>query len=95
MMGEKRFTIVGEEYVGYTQGNAYIITNCECKFSLWESKEDAQKVCNYLNEQQTTISRLEDENERLRKQLNEMFDLFNASGLDYHISDELEEVLNE
>lgn len=49
---KQQFTIVGEEYVGYTQGNAYIISNGECKFSLWESKEDAQKVCDYLNEQQ-------------------------------------------
>ena len=51
----KQFTIVGEEYVGYMQGNAYIISNGECKFSLWESKEDAQKVCDCLNEQQATI----------------------------------------
>ena len=58
-MSEKRFTIVGEEYVGYTQGNAYIISNGECKFSLWESKEDAQKVCDYLNEQQEKINELE------------------------------------
>ena len=65
-MSEKRFTIVGEEYVGYTQGNAYIITNGECKFSLWESKEDAQKVCNYLNEQQAIIKRLERENRELK-----------------------------
>ena len=50
MMSEQ-FTIVGEEYVGYMQGNAYIISDGECKFSLWERKEDAQKVCDYLNEQ--------------------------------------------
>ena len=61
-MSDKRFTIVGEEYVGYMQGNAYIISNGECKFSLWERKEDAQKVCGYLNE-------LSEENEQLRKQL--------------------------
>ena len=58
-MSEKRFTIVGEEYVGYMQGNAYIISNGECKFSLWERKEDAQKVCDYLNEQQDTIKKQE------------------------------------
>ena len=56
---KQQFTIVGEEYVGYTQGNAYIISNGECKFSLWESKEDAQKVCDYLNEQQATIEQQE------------------------------------
>ena len=49
-MIEKQFTIVGEEYVGYTQGNAYIISNGECKFSVWENKEDTQKVCDFLNE---------------------------------------------
>ena len=70
-MSEKRFTIVGEEYVGYTQGNAYIISNGECKFSLWESKEDAQKICDYLNEQQATISALKEENEQLRQELKE------------------------
>ena len=58
----KQFTIVGEEYVGYMQGNAYIISNGECKFSLWERKEDAQKVCGYLNE-------LSEENEQLRQKL--------------------------
>ena len=58
----EQFTIVGEEYVGYMQGNAYIISNGECTFSLWERKEDAQKVCNYLNE-------LAEENEQLRQKL--------------------------
>lgn len=61
-MSEKQFTIVGEEYVGYMQGNAYIISNRECKFSLWERKEDAQKVCDYLNE-------LAEENEQLKQKL--------------------------
>ena len=66
----EQFTIVGEEYVGYMQGNAYIIGNGECEFSLWERKEDAQKVCDYLNEQQNTISRLKKENEQLRQFIN-------------------------
>lgn len=57
----KEFSIIGEEYVGY-QGNAYIISNCKCKFSLWERKEDAQKVCNYLN-------KLIEENKQLRNEL--------------------------
>ena len=59
MMSEEKFVIVGEEYVGYMQGNAYIISNSECKFSLWERKEDAQKVCDYLNKQQVTIEQQE------------------------------------
>ena len=59
-MMSKQFTIVGEEYVGYMQGNAYIISNGECKFSLWERKEDAQKVCDYLNEKQAAIEHLKE-----------------------------------
>ena len=62
----EQFTIVGEEYVGYMQGNAYIISDGKCKFSLWERKEDAQKVCDYLNEQQTTITVLKEENKKLK-----------------------------
>lgn len=61
-MSEEKFVIVGEEYVGYIQGNAYIVSNGKCKFSLWESKEDAKKVCNYLN-------KLIEENKELRKEL--------------------------
>lgn len=59
----KEFSIIVEEYVGYMQGNAYIVSNGKCKFSLWESKEDTQKVCNYLN-------KLIEENKQLRKELN-------------------------
>ena len=50
MMGERQFIIIGQEYVGYT--NAYIISNGLCKLSVWESEDDAQKVCDYLNKQQ-------------------------------------------
>ena len=62
IMIEKQFIVIGEEYVGYMQGNAYIISNGECKFSLWESKEDVKKVCNYLN-------KLVEENKKLQTQL--------------------------
>lgn len=41
------------------------------------------------------IERLGEENDILKEQVNEMIDIFNDSGLDYHISDELEEILNE
>ena len=37
------------------------------------------------------VKHLKEENEMLKKQLNEMIELFNESGLDYHISDELED----
>ena len=39
------------------------------------------------------VKHLKEENEMLKKQLNEMIALFNESGLDYHISDELEDCL--
>ncbi len=78
-MSKQQFIIAGEEYVGYTQGNAYIISNGECQFSIWESKEDAQKVCDYLNEQlrrlfkemkqPITINLTEEDEKELRKLL--------------------------
>jgi len=39
--------------------------------------------------------RLEKENKELKEQVDEMINIFNDSGLDYHISDELEEILND
>ena len=95
-MSEEKFVIIGEEYVGYRQGNAYIISNGECKFSLWERKEDAQKVCNYLNEQQVTIKQLESdkaiaedyanifekENVKLRKECKEKLDTFDKAEIE-------------
>ena len=39
--------------------------------------------------------KLKKENKELKKQVDEMINIFNDSGLDYHISDELEEILND
>lgn len=41
------------------------------------------------------LNQLSEENEMLKEQLNEMIVLFDESGLDYFISDELEKILNE
>ena len=41
------------------------------------------------------LIKLEKENKELKKQVDEMINIFNDSGLDYHISDELEEILND
>ena len=41
------------------------------------------------------IDDLRKENKELKKQVDEMINIFNDSGLDYHISDELEEILND
>ena len=51
-MSEKRFDIVGKEFVGYTQGDAYIIRDnsivCEPhrwrQWSVWEDKEDVEDL---------------------------------------------------
>ena len=77
----EQFTIVGEEYVGYMQGNAYIISDGKCKFSLWERKEDTQKVCDYLNKQQATINELKKEIKRLKCMNNQL-----ERRLDYSIA---------
>lgn len=73
-MSEKRFAIIGKEYLGYTEGYAYIIRDnsivCEPnrwrQWSVWEAKEDVEDLCDLLNEQSSKINELEKENEDLR-----------------------------
>lgn len=60
MSTEKRWEIIGEEYISYSGGYAIIISNGDCKFNVWERRKDAQIICNKLNE-------LHDENESLNK----------------------------
>ena len=70
MSEEKRFDIVGKEFVGYTEGYAYIIRDnsivCEPhrwrQWSVWEDKEDVEELCDLLNE-------LNDENIILKSEL--------------------------
>ena len=70
MSEEKRFDIVGKEFVGYTEGYAYIIRDnsivCEPhrwrQWSVWEDKEDVEDLCDLLNE-------LNDENIILKSEL--------------------------
>lgn len=74
MMSEKRFAIVGKEFVGYTEGYAYIIRDnsivCEphrwIQWSVWEDKEDVESLCDLLNEQEATIQSLKEENKKLK-----------------------------
>lgn len=61
---------------------------------------NTDEVVDLLNSQSKLISayqyefvKMRKENEMLKKQLNEMIALFSESGLDYHISDELEDCL--
>lgn len=74
-MTGKLFDIVGKEFVGYTEGYAYIIRDnsivCEPhrwkQWSVWEDKEDVEDLCDLLNEQQSKIDDLNHVNEQLRK----------------------------
>ena len=50
MTEQKYWKIIDEEFISYYGGNAYLISNGDCKFHIWERKEDAQKVCDLLNE---------------------------------------------
>ena len=61
-MTEKRFTIVDEEFISYYGGTGHKISNGECGFWLWHSKEESQKVCDKLNF-------IIDENEELKKRI--------------------------
>lgn len=58
-MTEKQFKIIDKEFISYYGGDAYLISNGDCKFHVWENKEDAQKVCDKLNN-------LVDENKRFK-----------------------------
>jgi len=50
MTENKLWKIIDEEFVSYYGGYAYLISNGDCMFHVWERKEDAQKVCEMLNE---------------------------------------------
>ena len=40
MTENKRFTIVDEEFISYYNGDGYKISDGECGFWLWHSKEE-------------------------------------------------------
>ena len=50
MTEQKYWQIIDKGYISYCGGNVYLISNGDCKFYIWEMKEDAQKVCDLLNE---------------------------------------------
>ena len=59
----EQFKILNEEYVSYTGGTAFLIGNENIQFHVWETKEDSETVCRYLNS-------LIDKNEQLESKLN-------------------------
>lgn len=46
----KLWKIIGKEFISYYGGHAYLISNGDCKFHIWENEKDAEKVCDMLNE---------------------------------------------
>ena len=82
-MSEKRFDIVGKEFVGYTEGYAYIIRDnliiCEPhrwrQWSVWEDKEDVEDLCDLLNSLNEEKEKAElRENKILQKKLNSLYE---------------------
>ena len=65
MNDNKLWKIIDKEFISYSGGYAYLISNGDCKFHVWEKKEDAQKVCDKLNDFRTKISKLELDNTSL------------------------------
>lgn len=62
-MSEKQFEIIDEHYVGYYQGTAFLMSNGEEEWYIWEKKEKAQELVDLLNS-------LSKENEQLRQFIN-------------------------
>lgn len=78
----------------------YKLRNCEDARESY--KQDWKSCSSYCDEYKSKIISLKDEveglieeNKELKEQVDEMINIFNDSGLDYHISDELEEILND
>ena len=57
-------------------------------------QEDWDYMKSLLDKTHDKNCKLKKENEQLKQQLDEMITIFENSGLDYHISDELNEILN-
>ena len=108
-MTEKRFTIENVMEMKdnwninkrcYHFGNGFDANDCcnmlnELQEENKRLKSINQDYCNYIGDFEDDFIRLADENKELKKQVDEMVNIFNDSGLDYHISDELEEILND
>ena len=66
-MTEKQWRIIDKKFISYTGGYAYVISNGDCRFCVWERKEDVQKVCDKLN-------KLAEKNRNLQFLIIEMLD---------------------
>lgn len=68
--------------------------NKELKQQHRKLQIDFNEACGIVYDLRESKLDLEDENEQLKQQVDEMITIFENSGLDYHISDELNEILN-
>lgn len=63
--GENKLYSIEGRFISYDGGHAYLLSNDECKFWVWQNKEESQEVCDKLNE-------IIEENERLKKEIQEV-----------------------
>ena len=85
-MSEKRYEIIEENYVGYYQGTAFLMSNGENEWYIWEKKEKAQELADLLNilnddvkhleeycgDLEADVKRFEEENKRLKKLISDV-----------------------
>ena len=61
--------IVDERFISYYGGTGHLISNNECKFWLWHSREESQRVCDMLNNLQETNTQLSKEKQLAETEL--------------------------
>ena len=62
---------------------------------LLDRQGGVNALCSLINGLNDKSNRLEKENEQLKSTVEEMIKIFQDSGLDYVVSDEMEEILND
>ena len=62
---------------------------------LLDRQGGVNALCSLINGLNDKSNRLEKENEQLKQTIEEMIKIFQDSGLDYVVSDEMEEILND
>ena len=72
-MSEKRFAIIGQEYVSYYGGDAQIISNGTLKFRIWERQEDAQKRQGEYGQEVSNVEDDIQQNNLIRKTIQKQY----------------------
>lgn len=67
----EQWRIISEEFISYDGGCAQVISNGDCKIYLWHNKEEAQRVCDLLND-------LNDEKVELKEYARELLTALNT-----------------